>query len=177
MADSSVGIVAGIAVVSRPGLYAPFTMSGSLVVNGVVVSSYIALQESEMLVIGVGGWSIPLTLQWLAYVFESPHRMVCRAGLCPSETYTADGISQWVYWPLLFSEWIVHYGLTWLVVPLLVLFLPFWVVEMCLLHMTAVVASATANCGWIAASTAFVAAALVVVVLMNEKVGFKTRIK
>jgi len=127
VADNGVGTVEHITMVERPGLYAPFTPSGTLLVNGVVVSAYVALQESETLV--VGGWSTPLTLHWLAHVFESPHRMACRAGLCKTETYTEDGVSRWVYQPLVFSEWMLGHGLAWLVLPLVAIFLPFWVVD------------------------------------------------
>ena len=52
--------------VHRKGLYAPFTPSGTLVVNGVGVSSYIALQASESLTIG--SISTGLSFQFLALV-------------------------------------------------------------------------------------------------------------
>ena len=106
VADGGLGTVYGLSSVRGKGLYAPFTPSGTLVVNGVVASSFVALQESETLV--VGGWSTPFTLQWLAHIFEAPHRMACLVGLCESESYSEDGVSQWVSRPLEFSEWILE---------------------------------------------------------------------
>jgi hypothetical protein len=47
--------------VVKQGVYAPFTMSGTLVINKVKASSYLAFQESDHLVL-VGGWETPLWL-------------------------------------------------------------------------------------------------------------------
>jgi hypothetical protein len=45
-------IIASIEHVERIGVYAPFTSSGSLLVNNVTVSSYVAFQESAFLKLG-----------------------------------------------------------------------------------------------------------------------------
>lgn len=81
--------------VVRKGAYAPFTASGSVVVNGVKASSFIAFQDSETL--KIAGVDTKLSFQFLAHTFEAPHRMWCLYfSACLEEQYTAEGISRWV---------------------------------------------------------------------------------
>mmetsp|Transcript_26075 Transcript_26075/g.60544 ORF Transcript_26075/g.60544 Transcript_26075/m.60544 type:complete len:571 (-) Transcript_26075:218-1930(-) len=98
--DGVLDSVKAIKTVVRQGAFAPFTNSGILMVNGVKASSFVAFQGSESL--------MGMSYQWLAHVFEAPHRMVCRVGYCQTETYSAEGISRWVYAPLKFSEWMLE---------------------------------------------------------------------
>jgi hypothetical protein len=64
----------------RQGAFAPFTYSGSIVVNGVVASNYVSLQDgSEFLVLGQ--FKTPLTMHWLSHLFQAPHRMMCRLNI------------------------------------------------------------------------------------------------
>jgi len=84
--------ITAIHTVTRKGAYAPFTTSGMLVVNGYVVSSYVALLEE-----------IPYSLQqYLAHALQFPHRFLCHYNItekCQSEAYDKDGISTWVAMP------------------------------------------------------------------------------
>lgn len=92
-------IVKSITRVTRRGAYAPFTPSGTIVVNGVKASSFIAFQESSTLV--VFRVDTGISFQWLARTFEFPHRMWCTyasSNKCDEETYV-NGISTWVYYP------------------------------------------------------------------------------
>jgi len=113
--------------IRRKGVYAPFTPSGTLLVNGVLVSNYIAFQPSSTLNISDGSsssnssWKTPFTFQWLAHAFNAPHRLWWRWN-CPSTTTTTsvkscydnnyhessnrDGISIWVETPLQFVHWL-----------------------------------------------------------------------
>jgi hypothetical protein len=111
------GPVSAISKITSNGMYAPFTASGRIVVNGVLASSYISFQDSHVLVIG----SIPtgITYQWLAHIFQFPHRLWCHyLGACPNDQYTETGISLWVDRPLdasmwLFNQhWLLHMLLT-----------------------------------------------------------------
>lgn len=82
--------------VSSQGLLAPFTPSGTIVVNGIKVSSFVALSSD---------YPYP---QGIAHAFEFPHRIMCHyLGSCPDETYTEDGISTWVAKPLEWCLWIL----------------------------------------------------------------------
>ena len=132
-ANGSHGTVRSISTVRRKGAYAPFTASGTLVVNGVVVSTFIAMQESETL--RLGQWSSPFSFQWLARTSEAPHRVACMLGLCKTESYTEEGISKWVYYPLLAAQWTLTQSYGWMViVPALCVCLLAALVENVLLH-------------------------------------------
>ena len=96
-------IITSIEQVERMGVYAPFTLSGSLLVNNVTVSSYVAFQESAFL--KIGSVETPLTYQWLAHAFQTPHRLWCSITKCTQESYSNGGVSIWVYGPLQFTNW------------------------------------------------------------------------
>ena len=107
MGSGPVAEVQHTKTVVRRGAYAPFTASGTIVVNGVMASNYVSLQEdSDVLVIG--GIKI-FSMQWLAYLSQAPHRLVCSLNwsFCQNETYTNSGISKWVYGPHCISTWLL----------------------------------------------------------------------
>ena len=100
--------ITAIRRVDRAGAYAPFTPSGSIVVNGVRASSFIAFQDSSHL--KVGSFVSPLSYQWLAHTFEAPHRIWCvhlGASSCLKERYTDAGMSVWVKVPLDVATWLL----------------------------------------------------------------------
>ena len=104
MADGKDARVILIQKVVRQGLYAPFTPSGTLVVNGLKASSFVAFQDSDVL--EIGNYRTPFSFQLLAKTFELPHRMVCyHFGSCRTELYTSTGISLWVHRPLQWTQW------------------------------------------------------------------------
>mmetsp|Transcript_31390 Transcript_31390/g.51815 ORF Transcript_31390/g.51815 Transcript_31390/m.51815 type:complete len:465 (-) Transcript_31390:130-1524(-) len=108
-------LVGGVAVtdirkVTRRGLYAPFTPSGTIVVNGVLASSYVAFQDSPVLM--MGPVSTGLSYQWLAHTFQLPHRICCyHFADCEKERYTNTGLSEWVYQPLGMILWFLNQNL------------------------------------------------------------------
>jgi len=77
-------------VISR-GLYAPFTPSGKIAVDGIIASNYIAFEDTE----GVELFSRKISHQWMAHAGSFPHRMACHyfGNSCENETYTSKGIS------------------------------------------------------------------------------------
>lgn len=102
--------VTKISVVDRVGAYAPFTMSGSVVVSGVVASCYVAFPEvSEAFRVGTRNI---VSAHWLAHAFQVPHRVFCSINpiACAREDYTDAGISSWVRAPLLFIKWLISQG-------------------------------------------------------------------
>jgi hypothetical protein len=119
-----------IHVVKKKGMYAPFTSSGTISVNGVVASSYIAFQESRLFKIG----PIPTTSHhWLAHTFEIPHRIWCLYLVgCDGERYTESGISVWVSRPLKAASWLVQQHPV--IISLLVLPIIFTGVTFCLVE-------------------------------------------
>eukprot|EP00545_Synedropsis_sp_CCMP1620_P006963 CAMPEP_0119015952 /NCGR_PEP_ID=MMETSP1176-20130426/11738_1 /TAXON_ID=265551 /ORGANISM="Synedropsis recta cf, Strain CCMP1620" /LENGTH=695 /DNA_ID=CAMNT_0006969277 /DNA_START=33 /DNA_END=2120 /DNA_ORIENTATION=+ len=95
LADGSLSPVRSIKTSIKKGVYAPFTASGAIVVNGVKASTFIAFQESAT--IHVAGVNTGLTFQLAALIFEFPHRMYClHLSSCDTETYTTEGVSTWV---------------------------------------------------------------------------------
>jgi hypothetical protein len=109
MADKDVAEVTKITKVNRVGAFAPFTESGTIVVNGVLASSYVTLQDDESGSFVVGDTKI-FPMHWLAHSLQAPHRLICHLNMniCANETYNEEGISHWVYRPLLFSKWILR---------------------------------------------------------------------
>ena len=117
------------------GAYAPFTPSGTIVVDGVVASNYIAIQENSMDIPTVfGKLALPVTFQWLAHASQAPHRMWCISlNLCHQETYNEDGMSKWLAGPARLLEWEKDLGEPFQAIVLVlavVVFFVFFVVEM-----------------------------------------------
>jgi hypothetical protein len=92
-ASGELAAVKSIRTVTRLGAFAPFTRSGSIVVNDLVVSNYVAFNGSEYL--KIAGVETPFTFQWLAHIFNSVHRVAYMMGF-KGETYTEVGVSHWV---------------------------------------------------------------------------------
>jgi len=91
--------VVSIRKIHRDGLYAPFTVSGDVVVNGVAPSSYIALPPA---------FQSNLSFEqqhWMQHAAYAPCRLYCGlVGGCENETYDeATGLSKGptVWLPLL----------------------------------------------------------------------------
>ena len=104
--------------VSRKGVYAPLTPSGTLVVNGVLASSYVAFQGSRVFMIG--SFPTGLSYHWLAHRLMLPHRIWCyHAGQCKKEKYTENGISLAVIRPLDATLWLLKQS--WFVMALVML--------------------------------------------------------
>lgn len=99
--------VKSIQIVSREGAYAPFTPSGTIIVNGIKASSFVALQNSPDL--AIGRFSTGISHQWIARTFELPHRIWCTLiTSCESEEYNPQGISTWVAVPLKIAIWYIQ---------------------------------------------------------------------
>merc|ERR1712137_138979 len=74
-ASGKTAVITTIETVHRVGLYAPFTPTGTLVVDGFQVSSFVTLDESRPAVTVFG--AVPMSWHWLAHTFEFPHRIAC----------------------------------------------------------------------------------------------------
>lgn len=122
-------------VVSQ-GLFAPFTPSGQLVINGIVVSSFVAMEKSAGLHIAGG---LHISFQWLAHAFEFPHRLACYhlSRGCPNERYSKGGISTWVQTSFRWSQWLLNQSHTVknpVLVAILGVAVGFVLIEACLLN-------------------------------------------
>ena len=127
--------IRSIDTIDRHGMYAPFTLSGRVVVNGIVASSYVSMQPtSEYLLLGKS-LSTPFTIQWLAHAFEAPHRLAYRLGIA-QEGHTKEGVSFWVKVPMQIATWLVQQNavvMGLLMIPALAIFGIFWCLEQHLL--------------------------------------------
>ena len=123
LANGEISTVTSVNVVRKSGAYAPFTKSGTVIVNGVKASCFVAFQESETL--SFAGMDSGVTFQLLAHSFEGPHRFWCTfISQCEEEVYTAEGISTWVDGPHELVYWFSHYpSVAVLALPLLPLFI------------------------------------------------------
>jgi hypothetical protein len=110
-------VVKKITKVRRQGVFAPFTEAGTIVVNGVVSSNYVTLQNDSRFLV-VAGIETPFTMHWLAHSFQAVHRSACKINWswCEKETYSDRGVSMWVDRPNTFFTWALHHQFTLLVV-------------------------------------------------------------
>lgn len=108
MASGETDTVISIKEVTRTGIFAPFTPSGTIVTNGILSSSFATIQESRY--VSLGGFEVPLTYHQLGVVFESPHRLLCHllgSDKCGNyERYNDEGMSRWVEKPMALSQWL-----------------------------------------------------------------------
>ena len=112
-------VVERVTIVVRKGIYAPFTPSGTIMVNGIKASTYVAFQDSSVL--KVGSLETPLSYQWMAHASQFPHRIYCHYfSPCLTENYNNEGISVWVARPLEIAQWVLKHS----PVMLVALFIP-----------------------------------------------------
>lgn len=118
------------------GMFAPFTASGKIVVNNVLASSYIVLEESpELNFLGVFG----ISFQWVAHSSTFPYRVSClylRQGGCADEAYTSEGLNEWTAASLNAALWLLELQNTFLKgllsIFLLTTVLIFYLLDLCL---------------------------------------------
>ena len=128
--------VSTITRVTRRGVFAPFTPSGTIVVNGVLASSYVSFQESNVL--KIGSIAMPISYHWMAHRFHLPHRIWCyHLKRCETEETTERGISKWVHTPLRMTQWLLAQPpilMVVLMIPILLLLTIFAIVDTMLLY-------------------------------------------
>lgn len=92
---------------NKKGMYAPLTAGGTIVVNRVLASTYVALQSeslSNTADIKIGGITLPFLDQHSAiHLVISPLRIICgmsrsSLGVCQGEYDNDDGINAYVAW-------------------------------------------------------------------------------
>jgi hypothetical protein len=131
--------------VVRQGVYAPFTASGTIVVQaaGIVASTYVSLQDTaaEFVTLQNGFELRFLSQQGLCHLWMTPYRLFCLFGsrgnsFCEGETYTEEGRSFWVHFGKSFANWGDQQPLLiqWFVLTLVLAFLVFALVLEALLN-------------------------------------------
>ena len=137
-------VVTDIATVQKHGAFSPFTLSGKVVVNGMLASNFIGFQNSGSLsILGV----TEMSWQWMAQAFKFPHRFVYGLGLARKEYYTKTGISTWVDLPHRFTLWLMEQPsmiVGAVMVPVVGIYFVFCVCEMAISHYYLLVTAAAA---------------------------------
>jgi hypothetical protein len=99
--------VTKISNIQRKGVYAPMTPSGSVVVDGIVASSYVSLQSNaKEFVEFQGGISTGVSQHDYVHLGLSPFRLVCMgisSSLCAS--YNEDGMPHYAAFAVKLNEW------------------------------------------------------------------------
>ena len=97
--------------VQRKGLYAPMTTSGTLLVDGIKASSYIALQKNTAEYVEIqSGLSTGLSHHSLVHIVSTPFRLFCQTfpdseRLCqPCREFS--GMPAFVFRGLRFADWV-----------------------------------------------------------------------
>jgi len=101
-------VVEKITHIMREGVYAPFTPSGMISVNGILSSTYVSLQQnSERLTLGRNGNIVtPFSHQWLDHTALGPQRLWCYWMGMEEEMNDAPKLfSNWVENPRAWASW------------------------------------------------------------------------
>lgn len=99
--NHELAVVISLKEVIRKGVFAPFTPSGKIVVDGVLASSFVTFDGSST----IGFFGIGFSYHWLSHSFEFPHRLICyHLGRCPNETYDTVGVARWAATPARAAE-------------------------------------------------------------------------
>jgi len=97
--EEVVATIQSIHTVSRRGAFAPFTKSGTIVVNHVVASNYVAYNYNGWLLFG-NNTLLSVDDQFLAHSYATLVRYCLSAFFYDTEeTYTKEGISNWYALP------------------------------------------------------------------------------
>lgn len=113
--NESHGVVTKVETIVRRGIYAPFTKSGKLVVNGAVVSQYVTAQAYSNTV-EVGWFDTPISWHWMVHAFQAGPRLYDRyvsSIASGDEEYPAYmGMFEQLRWIMMEDENVlVRYGL------------------------------------------------------------------
>ena len=112
--------------VKRYDNYAPLTPHGTILVDGIVASSYISLQKNarEHIELGESGFEVRISQRVMVHMFLSPFRNYClgfSSDLC--RTYNDDGLPPYVAFGLKLADWGIAQDVLVQLVALVVFFL------------------------------------------------------
>ena len=127
--------VTKITKVKRREQYAPLTPHGTILVDGIMASSYISLQQDarEHIELGENGFTVAISQRVMVHMFLSPLRMYCLGwSRAPCESYNEDGLPPFVAFGLALADWGNRQNVFVQLVALLVFFLvllPIYLIE------------------------------------------------
>jgi len=92
-------MVTNVKTLVRSGIYAPFTESGTLVVNGVVASTFVTFQQDQEYMV-IGGMSTGWSYHTLSLFWNKPYQFYCTrisSDMCKNQVYAEGGVALWSY--------------------------------------------------------------------------------
>jgi len=100
--------VTNIERVRVKGMYAPLTTDGTVVVDGIVASSYIDISAKSHEFVEVGGIVLPISQADIIHLWLSPLRVTCMMGVNSVffKGHNDNGINHYVQFGLEFALWI-----------------------------------------------------------------------
>ncbi|CAB9522096.1 expressed unknown protein [Seminavis robusta] len=101
--------IAKIDSIQREGLYAPFTEEGTLVVDGIVASSYISLQHGHNDVKLQNGASLGISQHDYVHMGIAPLRLLClgvSGRYCSTDYYTSEGMPFYAAFSVWVNLWV-----------------------------------------------------------------------
>ena len=98
--DGSRAHITSILTVDRQGAFAPFTASGTIVINGgVLASGYVNMQSNKQRSeLWIGDLDTGLSMQFVSHLALTSVRLWCTLDT-RSAVHTGPGISSWLYLP------------------------------------------------------------------------------
>jgi hypothetical protein len=144
--------VSKINTITRNGLYAPVTLDGTLIVNGVLASSYITFQDTGS--VDIRGYKV-ISFQFLEHLWEMPHRILCLgfggSDYCKNEFHDENGYNTWSHLGIRLIKFAEQQSDLIQVIMLIVylsIFLPMYAMEMVMMMPGAFVAVLAAFGAW-----------------------------
>lgn len=95
--DQQVTAISKITTTQKEGLYMPLTVDGTIVVNGILASNYVSIQDQAPT--AVGQISSLLSPDAILHWWLSPYRMLCLGvspSFCKGENKDESGILRWL---------------------------------------------------------------------------------
>ena len=100
--------VTNISMVQKRGVYLPLTPSGNIVVNGILSSSYVSIQDDAPAIVQHPLLQFWLSEHMLSHLWMAPFRMLCMgvsSKFCVEHPHSEEGILEWLLTGQSLAKW------------------------------------------------------------------------
>ena len=101
-------VVTKISMVQKRGLYMPLTPSGKIVVNGILSSSYVSIEDDAPAIVQHPLLQFWLSEHMLSHLWMAPFRMLCMgvsSKFCVEHPRSEEGILDWLLTGQALAKW------------------------------------------------------------------------